>query len=193
MWTVRDFRQAFKDEVGEVQTLVRDAAVDRWANEAQARLRYYRQRDTAINWAAGASSVAVPTDFHHEEKIEPDPGVCVPSHYYWGTTIRFRYPEGVTGGTGRLFYHANWPEINGQNPSLLPSLGDQACLSFCLYRFFKRLASSRADFRKYAAIAQSNGVGVDDLATLAEQHYSDFTESRDALLDTIPEPSLYFE
>lgn len=193
MFTVTQFRQAIRDEVGEVAELLRDPAMDRWVNEGQARLRFYRERVADVSWSDGAESVALPTDCHHVERLEGDTGVVVLPHFSWGNEIRFRDPESVGAGSGKLYYFAEWPSVTGAQASLLPNLGDQACVSFALYRFFKRLASSRADYRKYAAIAQSNGVGVEELATLAEQHFSDFTESRDALLDTVPEPSLYYE
>src|SRR4051812_38482799 len=192
-WALDEFRRAFKDEVGEVQQLARDSAIDRWVNEGQGRLRVYRQRDTPLSWAAGATSVTLPTDFHHEERVAPDYGVTLSPYDVWNGVLRFRHPLDVRAGTGVLFYWGNWPYITGSADSQLPELGDQACLSFALFRFFKRLASSRADYRRYAAIAQGNGVGVDDLATLAEQHYNDFTEARDALEDVAAGAARFFE
>lgn len=192
MWALSKFRDAFKAEVGDqIAELTRDAAIDRWVNEGQGRLLYYRQKSQAVTWAAGDAFAALPADFHHLERVDARAGYYVPSFDAWGGQLRFR-EAAAAGGTADLLYWATWPPISGGTPSSLPELGDQACLSFALYRFFKRLASSRADYRMYASIAQSNGVSVQDLAAVGEQHYNDFIETRDALNATVAEPAFYY-
>lgn len=192
-WAADEFERGFRDEIGDdLGQLVRDSAILRWINEGQGKLQVYRQRTSALAWASAAVTVAMPSDFHHEEEIKPDLSSAVYPHRIWGRVLYFDDPSVVSSGAGTLFYWATWPSVSGVQVSLLPDLGDQACLSFALYRFFKRLASSRADYRLYAATSQGNGVDVNDLSDLAEQHLEDFKETRDALSDTESSPSTFY-
>lgn len=191
MKTLAELIADFRAEVGDTGDAVRDGAVGSWLNEGQARLRVYRQLSTSITWATGALSLALPADCHHTEDILVDGSGCFPPYRHWGTTLLYTDPA-RSSGTGRLVYWANWPAITAGAPSLLPELGDQGIGSFALYRFFKRLASSRADYRMYASIAQANGVGVDELANLAEQHLQDFEDARTALGELLMEPVTFF-
>lgn len=188
--TLAEFVADFRAEVGDIGDVVRDQTIGSWVNEGQERLRVYRKMTSAIAWSAGDTSVALPADFHHIEDIDPDSGVAVPAYRIWGT-LRFLEPA-ASAGSGTLYYWAVWPKITVSQGSLLSNLGDQAALSFALYRFFKRLSSSRADYRMYASIAQANGVGVDELANLAEQHLADFTEATTALADEMTDPVSFY-
>lgn len=193
MWELSEFQDAFRAEVGDdLMELVRPSDVARWVNEGQAKLRFYRQQATDVTWADAAETLTVPADFHRVEKLVADEGYCVPRYHEWGG-VRFDDPVNVTAGSGKLWYWANWPVITGSQASLLPEIGDQACLSYALYRLFKRLASSRADFRLYASLRQANGVTIDDLDALSERHLGDFEESRDVLVDEeVLKPEFYF-
>lgn len=189
--TLDEFVRDFRAEVGDIGDVIRNANIGAWVNEGQARLRVYRQLVSSISWAAGDAFLAMPADFHHAEDIAPDGSGSFPAYRTWGTQLRYAEPA-RSGGTGTLYYWANWPTITASQPSLLPDLGNQAALSFALYRFFKRLSSSRADYRMYASIAQANGVGVDELANLAEQHLQDFEDARTALGELLMEPVTFF-
>ncbi len=193
-WEVSDFVDAFIAEIGDdLSELVTPDRVMRWVNEGQSRLRFYRQQTASLSWLAGDVSIAAPTDFHHAEKFLPDTGsVGLPDHHAWGGALRFDSLGAAWGGSGTLYYWGKWPDITTSQPSLLPAIGDQACLSFALYRFFKRLASSRSDYRLYASLRQANGVTVQDLDAISERHLDDFNDARDDLGDEATLPEQFF-
>lgn len=195
MWELSEFEAGFRAEVGDdLMELTKPSDISRWVNEGQAKLRYYREQAAAVTWAALDETIAVPSDFHHIEKLVPDDGVYVAPFHAWGSTIRFDRPDVVEAGSGKLWYWGKWPTITGSQASLLPEIGDQAVLSYALYRFFKRLASSRADFRLYASLRQANGVTIEDLDALSERHLGDFEEGRDVLVDDeLLKPEFYFQ
>lgn len=197
MMTLSEFRDAFASEVGpEVAALARAQEIDRWFNAAQRALGVYREMTSDLAWLALASTVALPTDFVRPEQLLPDPDTgCVPSHRVWGDpkAILFVDPANVTAGSAKLFYWAAWPKITSGQPSLLPDVGDDACLSYALYRFYKRLASSRADYRKYSTVAAANGVDIEELDALSERHYNDFLAIREELQTRDDEPLTFWE
>lgn len=191
MQTLDEFVRDFRAEVGDIGDIIRDNVIGGWVNEGQERLRLYREQTAALSWNAGATSVSVPTDFHHIETVQPDPSICFPPYRVWGDKLVF-IEKPLSSGTATLLYWANWPKITASAPSLLPDLGDQAALSFALYRFFKRLSSSRADYRMYASIAQANGVGVDELSDLSERHLQDFEDARTSLSELLDEAASFY-
>lgn len=165
----------------EVEQLVRPRDIRRWANRGQSRLGIYRPLAADVTWAAGATSLALPADFHHVEAWDVKTG-SLPEHTIWGSAALFDPVSGASSsGSARLRYWAVYPDITGGQPSLLPSEGDDALVAFCLYSFFKRLASSRADYRRYATVVSSNGVDISELDAISERHFNDYTEIRDAL------------
>lgn len=187
-WTQSEFRQAFRDEVGDAAQLIRDAQIDRWVNQAQARLGTYAQKTAAVTWTAGATSITVPADFRDVVEFVGDD--AIPTHRVWGGGIDFTRPA-EWAGSAKLYYLGHWPRITTDTPSELPEEGNQACLSFALYRFFKRLASSRADYRRYSTITQANGVDIEELDDLSERHYNDFLDSRESM--SVESPLPFFE
>ena len=180
MLSQEDFRDAFKSEVGDdVYGMIRPEEVDRWINRGQARLGYQLQKSSALTWAAGDSQIALPTDFHHSEKWQVTDG-CLPSGEFWGGNYVF-VELAQDAGAATLLYWGDAPAITADQDSVLPQLGDDAALSYALYRFFKRLASSRADYRRYATISNSNGVDITELDSLSEKHLADFNDARELI------------
>jgi hypothetical protein len=181
MLSQEDFRDAFRSEVGdEVYALIRPEEVDRWVNRGQARLGYKLQKTAEVSWQQGDLQIAAPVDFHHFEKWNPVAPYCVPGGEFWGGNYVFSCVA-YEGGEAVLFYWGDPPAITSDADSVLPQLGDDGCLSYALYRFFKRLASSRSDFRRYATISNSNGVDIAELDSLSEKHLADFNDARELI------------
>lgn len=189
--SITTLRTRVRNAIGDVQSLVTDPVIDPWLNEGQARLKLYLPKSQTVSWAAAAASIALNADVARAEEILLDENVDpLPSYRIWGAatyggvpTIYFVTPSLVTAGSGRLFYWSLYPAIAGGADSQLPPLGDSAIVSFAEYRFYKMLAGSRSDYRRYSTITQANGVGVSDLDTLSERALVDFESIRDALQD----------
>jgi hypothetical protein len=184
MLSQEDFRDAFRSEVGdEVFSMIRPEEVDRWINRAQARLGYYLQKTADLSWQEGDVQIDLPTDFHHAEKWKATDG-CLPNGEVWGGKYVFNSPAFLGGGgTATLLYYADPPAITSSSDSVLPQLGDDGCISYALYRFFKRLASSRSDYRRYATVSNSNGVDISELDSLSEKHLADFNDARELIAE----------
>lgn len=193
MNTLQDFIDAFAEEVGpDLAAMVSPSAIGRWVNRAQARLGIYRGLRATVTWSVGDSIVTLPTDFYKHEELHGDGVANLPNHRWWGGHLRFNDPATVAG-TMTMDYYAMYPKITMSSDSALPDVGDDACVSYCLYRFYKRLASSRADYRRYATITATNGVDISELNQLSETHFSDFDDARQQLLESDAVPANYFE
>jgi hypothetical protein len=184
---------AFREEAGEeIAALVRDPVLERWINQGQARLGYYRQQSASFTWDANDLGFDLPVDFKRPEKLVADYGsACVPAGTYWNDEYRFN-SRVTSSGSGVIYYWGAFPEITATQDSLLPDIGDDGILSYCAYRFYKRLASSRADFRRYATLTQANGVDISELDALSERYFTDFEDTREALADLIQNPSSFY-
>jgi hypothetical protein len=187
-----DFRDSFRDELGEqLYEIVGDGPFERWVNVGQRRLGSFLRKTTPITWASGATEIALPTDFHHaDEYLASGATPDLPPGRVWGTVYLFNAPATI-GGQGKLLYYAKRPDVIGNVESTLDEEGNEALISYGLYRFFKRLASSRADYRMYATITQQNGVDIAELDQLSERHLQDFKDSADSL--TILDSTSYYD
>ena len=185
--SLADFLEAIEDELGEAMTLVRDEQVIRWINRGRARLGIYQQKTTDFLWTASASQLELPADFSRFDKLVPiEASRSLPAYDVLGGIIRFREPERVQAGEARLYYGANYPEVTGTNASTMPAIADEAVVSYVLARYFKRIASFRADFRRYVSITGQNGVDVRDLLDIATDHDRDFALARDDFVTDAP-------
>jgi hypothetical protein len=88
----------------------------------------------------------------------------------------------VSGGSATLYYGSRYPDVDNNDVSTMPPEADEAVVSFILARFFGRLASSRADFKRYSTITGQNGLELQDFLNLSDEHQRDFEARRDALL-----------
>lgn len=195
MLSIDEFIENFRREIGqEISQLVQDPEIERWVNAGQSRLRFYQQKVADFTWLADATGFDLPSDFHHPEqlRVDLDSDSAVPPGSYWAGEYRF---DGVVslGGSGQLYYFADFPRISGTQDSLLPDLGDDAVASYLLYRFWKRTASSRADYRRYSTLAQANGVDISELDALSERHLADFNDARDELAELSQNPAQFYQ
>lgn len=188
--SLQDFRDSVRAELGpDVSQLLQDEEIDRWVNDGQTRLDHQRQQTAALAWTGGATEIVLPADFHRREDVLILTG-SLPRYDIWGGKFTLRCAA-AEAGTATLRYWGTFPRITGSSDSLQSATGDNAILSYCLYRFYKRLASSRADFRKYAVLSNANGVDIAELDALSERHYNDFLDAREQL--TVDEPASFFE
>lgn len=180
-------RQAVREELGEANVLATDQEIERWLNDGQDRLTQLRPVITTLSWAQAATTVTLPTDYVRPDRLVKSTGF-LPSYNFYGKQLVFNGDGGAAdAGTATLFYWARWPEVTSSADSILDPIGDQACVSYACYRFFKKLASSRSDYRQYATVTGANGVDISELDALSERHYTDFTDARDELHEELPE------
>lgn len=184
--SLADFLDAIEDELGEAMTLVRDEQLVRWINRGRSRLAYYQQKSATLTWTAGAAYVLLPTDCERVDRILTTPSNYLPQHFILSDRVAFMDPEQVTAGTATIYYGASFPAVTGQDPSTMPAIADEAVVSYVLARYFKRIASTRSDFRRYVTITGQNGVDVRDLLDLATDHDRDFAQAREDLVADAP-------
>jgi len=56
---------------------------------------------------------------------------------------------------------------------------DYACINYMLSRFYKKLSSNRAFYKRYATLVGQNAVSMADLQAEADRYYQDFLEARE--------------
>lgn len=189
MMTLEEIREAVRDEIGALYELIRDEQVDRWANRGQAQLALRVGTKITLSWADGAASVSLPADCVAVDRLV-SMTTCLPEHVRIGGpvggSLAFLDPASVAAGEADLYYQADLAKITGSSASLGSSLADEAIISYALSRFYRRVAGSRADYRRYSTITGQNGVDVADLEDLADAHFRDFVDARERLVGSDP-------
>lgn len=188
-----EFLADFEDEVGTEMFALTDAGeVTRWLNAGQRRLGWKQDAEATVTWAAGATEAALPTDCYRPIRLVPNSDTCLPALKIRQTSIRFLVDEeGVTdAGTAKLLYEADYPAITEDAASELSRQGDDAILAFALYRFFRKLATSRSNYQRYSVTQGVNAISVDDLVTVMNQHLDEFLSVQQD--DPPAEPTTFF-
>lgn len=174
-----------------LSTLLPGAAAEAaWFNEGQARLQWYKHDVLEVDWLEG--DVQVTFDVPVVEVIE----------VLYGEDNRERRWQPVRGGLqledydgaeadgdAKVIVKRYWTEVDGSTSSELGPDGDSVCISYCLYKFFRRLAADRSVYQRYATLMGENGVSIDDLSDLADDHYRDYLDGR---ADLPAEPAVVF-
>jgi hypothetical protein len=183
-----------KDELGAdiAATFTDDEEYGRYLNQGQDRLGYYKESTSDQTWAVNAASSGLPADLHHVDRIVAGSGFRVPPHRIWNGELRFTEADGASvAGEAKVYYFATFPEITSSDDSELPTVGDTAIVAFATYRFLRRLATSRADYERYATLVSSNGVDIAELRDLAQDFYDEFDDARQSLQSE--EPVAYYD
>ncbi len=178
---IRDYA---KDEVGTtLAALISDADWNRYINEGIYRMEYGVETATAISWAADDTDIDLPADFQTPDKIEVLDGMQLPPGRFFGGKYYFTDPTGAfSSGSGTLFYYADPSALSADGDlSDLPRVADGGVVAFAVYRAYKRISSSRAEYTRYSTVLQANGVQMEDLAALSDQYYAEFLEAKDNL------------
>lgn len=184
----------FYDELGGVDSplaqLVDTTDVVRWLNDGQRRLGWYVRKTAALTWASTDTSVDLPADFFDLAKVRPDVVTSIPAFDVWGTKLLFTNPDGApTSGNATLLYLARPAAITDTQDSELTDEGDTGIVAFALYRLFKKLSNSRAEYKRYSTLVGANGVSMEDLQDKALAWYDEFVSSGDSLP---PDPPAFF-
>lgn len=191
MYTQVEIKTAFDEQAGDAASLSETSEVTRWFNDGQARLAWYARGSVDVTWAAGALVVPITTPMQGIEHI------LYPDGY-----AEERWIEGVqclqitdfagakAAGNAKLILRVYWPDVTETAASVLPRLGDAACISYALYRFYRKLVSNRSFYQRYATLVGTNRVDIQELSDTADDHYRDFNDLR---LELPVEPAaLYF-
>lgn len=191
--TERELLDRFFDGIGrDIAELAREPEVLAWINEGIERLPARYPKAAAITWTAAASSVALPSDLVRFVRLDVNSGSYRQQYSVWGSALRFFDPL-TASGSGTVFYFARFPRVTATEPSVVPALGEQAAIFYAQYRFFRKLAGSRADFRRYSTITGQSGLDVSDLDAVAERYHQDFLEARSEFEDTdLAEPATFY-
>lgn len=190
-WSDDTYITAFDAEAGDVSGLATSAQKIIWFNEAQARLLRRRPTYADITWLAGDRSVALNSAFVKLDKIVWNDGTTPEPWRVWGETLVLDDPNGAVGdGGARVFYWAEWTEMTTVTTATDLNISqDYACLYYALSRFYKKLASNRAYYKRYATLVGQNAVTMTDLQQEADRYYQDFLEARQ---DLEPDPPAFF-
>ena len=172
-----ELRESFDAELGEeLRALVEQRDVDRWLNDAAAFMEEYEGQTAEVTWAVGDRLVSLPDDFTDLDSVETND--VMPSYRVWQRKLRFECAA-TSAGTATIYYLGEPARVTGSSASTLPDILDQARVFYALSRFFRRLATSRSDYRRYSTIAQGNAADVADLLAQAERYQDDFNTAVD--------------
>jgi hypothetical protein len=190
-WSDDDYITSFDTEAGDISTLATSDQKILWFNEAQERLLRRRQDFTDIVWSAGNRSVDLPADFVSLAHIIFDTDSSIEVWRVWGQTFILTDPSGASGdGSARVFYYAEYaPMTTLTTATELSKAQDYACLYYALHRFYKKLSSNRAYYKRYATLVGQNAVSMTDLQQESDRYYQDFLDSRE---DLEPEAPAFF-
>lgn len=179
--TLAEITSAVEAEVGsKLATLIPAGAVARWFNEGQARLQWYKDSVIGpLTWLADASTVdyGVPV-VEVVEILYPEDAQETRWRPGQGSLLIQDYNGAEYAGSLKLLARVYWDEVDGATSSELPRDGDAACIAYVLHRFFRFLSADRAVYQRYAVLMGENGVGIDDLSDISDNHYRDFLDLR---------------
>lgn len=195
MLSLVELHEEFYDEIGgtdgDLARFVEDADITRWLNHGQRRLGWLLESSGTVSWNAGDTSAAFPSDVFRVGKFIVATGTVMPSYRIWNDGFYFLDPDGApSAGSVTLLYHARPAAITSVQDSELTEEGDQAIVAYALYRFLKRMATTRSDYEQYATLTGGNGIDVDALLAQADRHYDEFLAAEQSL--PVAEPSTFY-
>lgn len=186
MLSLVELHEEFYDEIGGVDgdlaRFVEDADITRWLNHGQRRLGWLLESTATVSWVAGDTSASFPADCFKPGKFIVATGTVLPPYRLWNDGFYFLNPEGApAAGSVTLLYHARPAAITSVQDSELTEEGDQAIVAYALYRFLKRMATTRVDYEQYATLTGGNGIDVETLLGQADRHYDEFLAAEQSL------------
>src|SRR5690242_20195336 len=149
------------------EDLAQEGDVETWLEQALVRIGPYAERIATLNWTSGDAYIDLPSDCVDVGRLDVTDG-AIPTWDRWGTRIRFR-DEATEDGQAALYYTGYYASPD----DTLDPRADKAhlaCVEYALSRFFRKLASSRSDYRRYATVTGQSGVEATDLRDLADDH-----------------------
>lgn len=169
------------------ESLVKEGDAERWIGQALIRIGPYAEKSDEISWASGDTSIDLPQDCVDVVRLDVTEG-SLPANDKWALKLRFR-SEATADGSATLYY-TGYFDPPGDTPDPRADKAHLACVEYALDRFFRKLAASRADYRRYATVTGQSGIEAQDLRDLADDHLSTF----DSLVEEISlgAPSTFF-
>lgn len=188
-WSDDTYITAFDAEAGDIATLGTSAQKIIWFNEGQARLLRRKPTYADVTWIAGDRSVTiVASGFVQLDKIVFTDDTTIEPWRVWGKTLILDDPDGATAAGGaRVYYWGEFTEMTTATTATDLNLSqDYACLYYALHRFYKKLSSNRAYYKRYATMVGQNAVTMTDLQQEADRYYNDFLDARSDLEPDAP-------
>ena len=165
--------------------LAQEGDVERWLNQARIKIGPVARRSAALYWEADDTVIDLPRNCYSISRIVVDSGYSLPPYDEWGQVLALRQP--ATGnGSATVFYTGYFDPVSTENPQADDPTQDAvglACVSYALSRFFRKLASSRVDYRRYSTLTGQSGIEAADLRDLADDHLADFESAKNDLFD----------
>jgi hypothetical protein len=190
-WSDDTYITSFDAEAGDISTLATAAQKIIWFNEAQARLLRRKPLTDDITWLAADRTVALNADFVQMDKIVWSDGSSAEPWRVWGENLIIDDEDGASASGGaRVYYWGEWTEMTTATTATDLSLSqDYTCLYYALSRFYRKLSSNRAYYKRYATLVGQNAISMSDLQQEADRYYQDFLDARE---DFEPNPPAYF-
>jgi len=163
--------------------LAPEGNVERWLWQARLKIGVYEEKSATLWWEAGDTSLVLPPGLVRLGRIVQIEG-CLPAHDQWGLELAFRDGPATEGGSVQVYYESLFNVEPGGTP-MAESVG-LAYVSYALSRFFRALASSRSDFKRYTTVTGQAGIEAGDLQDLAREHLADFEGFRNDLAPSAP-------
>jgi hypothetical protein len=165
--------------------------VETWLSQARLRLGPWDRQTADITWEAGVAFISLPKNCVHVAALQITSGY-LPAWDQWGSSLRLRENSTVPGAA-TIFYTAYF-DVANDDPLGFDPKGDAANLAaveYALSVFFRKLASSRADYQRFSTVTGQSGIEAQDFRDLADDHLRDFETARDDLTANQPSASFY--
>jgi hypothetical protein len=187
-WSDDLYIVSFDAEAGDIASLATAAQKILWFNEAQARLLRLKPAYVDATWTAADRSCGDLTGIRKLDRITYNGGTTPEPWRLWGTDLVLDDPAGASGtGGGRIFYWKDWTAMTTSTTATdLNVSQDYACLYFALSRFYRKLASNRAYYKRYSTLVGQNAVTMTDLQQEADRYYQDFLDAREDVEPDVP-------
>ena len=144
-----------------------------------------------MEWVSGVAFVQLPIDCVDVAGLQITSGY-LPAWDQWGNTLRLR-ENSTVAGTATVFYTAYFDVATDDPTGVDPKLdaASLAAVEYALAVFFRKVASSRADYIRFATITGQSGIDVQDFRDLANDHQLEFENARADLTANQPSASYY--
>lgn len=178
--TRKNIRDRVVGYLDEISTLFGPEELDAWMDEGLRRLSpvLLAEKRDILRLPAGGASVALPADCVYVLRVY---GVAeLPSWREYAGTLYFSEVVNAEVFTDvAVEYLGGWDAMASDDASPCPLADWQAdvLVFYTVARAFRRLATNRADYRRYATV-MNNQVDLEDLERLAATWQADFEAAR---------------
>lgn len=171
---------AIRDEAGVGEDASSDTEKMRWFVEGLNRLGRYVALDSALTWAAAATSVDLPADFIELVKLDFPSTVVRQPFRIFGRSLYIDTPGGASAaGSATLFYYGEYPAMaNTGDTSLATRAEDDAAIYFACHKLYRSVAGDRVRYQRYSTLLGANAISVADLQNQSDRYLQDFVDAR---------------